>query len=65
MRRRFGRSITMEVRHPQSGLVFHTGKPHLQGSYISIRLWLALSDEDMLSLSEGEYIFSLTIATGL
>lgn len=57
LRRRFGRSITVEVRHPQSGLVLHTGKPHLQGAYIGMRLWLTLSDEDMLFLSEGGICF--------
>ena len=32
LRIRFGRSFTVEIRHPQSGLVVHTRKPHLQGS---------------------------------
>lgn len=33
LRRRFGRSITVEVCNPKSGLVIHTGKPELEGSY--------------------------------
>lgn len=65
MRSRFARSIAVEVRHPKSGLVVHTGKPHLQGSYTGIRLWVTLSDEDWLFLSEGECMSSLTITTGL
>lgn len=65
VRRRFGRSVAVEVRHPESGLVVHAGKPHLQGSYISIGLWLTLSDEEMLYQSEGECVVSHTVAAGL
>lgn len=65
VRWRFGWSVTVEVRNPQSGLVVHTGEPHLQGSYISIRLWVTLSDGQMLFLSKGGCMVSLTIPTGL
>ncbi len=65
LRRRFGGSITVEVWDPQSGLVVHTGEPHLQGSYISIGLGLTLSDEEMSLLIGHEYFVSLTIPTGL
>lgn len=55
----------MDVGHLQSGPVVHTGEPHLQGSYMSIRLWVTSSDGEMLLLSKGEHMVSLTIPAGL
>lgn len=36
LRRRFGRSVTVEVCNPKSGLVVHTRKPQLEGSYTGV-----------------------------
>lgn len=38
LRRRFGRSMTVEVCNPKSGLVVHTRKPQLEGSYTGVSL---------------------------
>lgn len=38
LRRRFGWSMTVEVCNPKSGLVVHTWKPQLEGSYTGVSL---------------------------